>query len=374
MLAGLGAALVVIARYGRDGKGWNRLWPLLLWWGVSAAGSTAASLASISAGTRQALMTTYDYWRLGMPPDSLAEAIQSFWPLHRLTALIARGSQSGLAYPFAHLYLLLALFGAIVLFRRNWTIALLIYTPVLAAVAAAAARLYPFSDRLILFLLPCFFLGTAAAIDWVRLQIFRRSSQAGFAVVLLLSFPAVLPAIEQPPPYRIDDVKSALAYLQRQRIAGDVVYVYYDAVPAMNYYAREFGFGAQDYTSGRCHRGGDARPYLLELDRLRGQQRAWLLLLASHTGAQQHDDVLRYMDTIGRRKDSFVAPSRTINGVGAPAELYLYNLSDGQRLNAGSAASFHIGGGQDRISCDIGPIAMSRGARFTAPLPGSAND
>ena len=57
-----------------------------------------------------------------MPPDSLLQAIQSLWPLHRLTALISRGSQSGLAYPFAHLYLLLSLFGALVLFRRNWTI------------------------------------------------------------------------------------------------------------------------------------------------------------------------------------------------------------------------------------------------------------
>jgi Dolichyl-phosphate-mannose-protein mannosyltransferase len=374
VLAGLGTTLIVVARRNRDGRSRSWPWPLLLWWGASAAAATAASFASVTAETRHSLMTTYDYWRLGMPPDSLLQAIQSLWPLHPLTALVARGSLSGLAYPFAHLYMLLALFGAYIFFRRSWPVALLIYTPLLAALAAAVARLYPFSDRLILFLLPGFFLGAAAAIDWLRLQISRRFSSFGLAAVLLLTFPAVLPIIKQPPPYRIDDVKPPLSYLQRQRIPGDVIYVYYNAVPAMSFYAHEFGFGAQDYTSGGCHRGGDTRSYLLELERLRGQRRVWLLLLAAHTGAQQHDDILRYMDTIGRRRDSFLAPSRTVNGVGPSAELYLYDLSDRHILNASSAGSFQIINSKDRISCDIGPIAMSRGAQFATPLPGSADE
>src|SRR5262249_3520699 len=149
-------------------------------------------------------------------------------------------------YPFAHLYLLLALFGAYILFRRCWPVALLIFAPFLPALAVAVARLYPFSDRLILFLLPGFFLGTAAAIDFVRIQISSRSSYAGFAAVLMLTAPAISSMIKQPPPYRIDDVKPALSYLQQHRLPGDVIYVFYNAVPAMRFYAHEFGFGVQD--------------------------------------------------------------------------------------------------------------------------------
>ena len=359
VLAGLGAALLVIAWSNRDGRSRSGLWPLLLWWGSSAAAATAASFASVTAETRHSMMTTYDLWRLGVPPDSLPQAIQSLWPLSRLTALVARGGEASLAYPFAHLYLLLTLFGACILFRRSWPTALLIFGPFLAALGVAVARLYPFSDRLILFLLPGFFLATTAAIDGIRMQICRLSSYAGFAVVLLLIGPAVIPIIKQPPPYRIADVKPVLSYLQQRRLSGDSIYVYYNAVPAMSFYAPEFGFGAQDYTSGGCHRG-DTRSYLLELDRFRRQRRVWLLMLIAHTGAGLYENILRYMDTIGRRLDSFLAPSRTISGVGPPVALYLYDLSDEQRLSASSSSSFQIDGPQDLISCDIGPIAMSK--------------
>src|SRR5262249_54520977 len=135
-------------------------------------------------------------------------------------------------------------------------------------------------------------LGTTSAIDWVRAQVSRLSPYAGVTVVLLLIGPAVIPIIKQPPPYRIDDVEPVLSYLQQRRLSGDSIYVYYNAVPAMSFYAPEFGFGAQDYTSGGCHRG-ETRSYLLELDRFRGQRRVWLLMLVAHTGTRLYDNILR---------------------------------------------------------------------------------
>jgi 4-amino-4-deoxy-L-arabinose transferase-like glycosyltransferase len=363
VLAGLGSALLVIAWRNRDGGSKSWIWPLLLWWGGSAAIASAASFASVSAGTRQSLLTTYDLWKLGVPPDSLTQAIQSLWPLHRLTALLARGGQSSLAYPLAPLYLLLAVCGGCILFRRNWPVGLLIFAPFFAALAVAVVRLYPFSDRLILFLLPGIFLGTAATIDLVRVHVSRQSFYAGFATALLLTIPAVFPVIRQLPPYRIDDVKPALSYLQKHHLAGDGIYVFYNAVPAMSFYAPKFGFETKDYTAGGCHRG-ETRSYLIELDRLRGQRRVWVLILAAHTGARLHGNILRYSDTIGRQLDYFAAPSRTINGLGSPASLYLYDFSDIQRLNAISAATFQVDRQEDVISCDIGPIAMSRIRNF----------
>jgi hypothetical protein len=296
---------------------------------------------------------------LGVPPDSLIEAIKSLWPLHRLTALLAWGGPSSLAYPLAPLYLLLAVCGSCVLFRRNWQVGLVIFAPFFAAVAAAVVHLYPFSDRLILFLLPAIFLGIAAGIDLVRIYVSRRSLYAGVAAAILLTIPAVFPVIREPPPYRIDDVKAALSYLRDHREAGDGVYVFYNAMPPMSFYGPEFGFGRKDYTAGECHRG-ETHTYLSELDGLRGQRRIWVLTMVSHTGARLHHNILLYLDAIGQKLDYFVAPTRTINGLGSPVELYLYDFGNSQRLNAISATSFQVDGAEDVFSCDIGPIAMSR--------------
>ena len=354
---GIGGALLVIACCKRDRKAGSWLLPLLLWWGGSAAASTAVSFATVTTRTRHSIAATYELWKLGMPPYSLSQAL--LWPVHRLVALLAPGSQSSLGYPFADLYLLLAFFGAYILFRRSWPVALLIFAPIVAAISVAALRLYPFSDRLILFLLPGFFLGTAVAIDWIRGRVSRSSPPLAVATALLLTVPAIFPILKRPPPYRIDPIKPALSYLEQHRLPNDSIYIYYDTIPAMSFYAHRFGLAPQDYTLGACH-GGKARSYFIELDRYRGQRRVWFLILTAHTGPHLQDAIIRYLDTIGHRLDTFVARSQTINGLRSPAVLYLYDLGDRERLNASSASSFPIHETEDPISCDIGPIAMTK--------------
>jgi hypothetical protein len=364
VLAGLGIALFLVELNKGGAARALQLWPLLAWWGISAAAVAAASYASVTAETRNALVTTYDYWRSGLPPNTLWAAVGHLWPLNQISGLIARGGQSSLAYPFAHVVLLFIFAGAGLLFRRSWPTALLVLAPVVVAILAAVARQYPFSDRLILFLLPGLFLALAEAIYWTYRQIARRSPLAGAAALALCMFPGVVPILKEPPPWRIDDVKAVLAYLQQERRSGDVIYIYYDAVPAVSFYGSQFGLGRSEYITGGCHRG-DARAYLSEIDRLRGGSRVWIFLLAAHTGHQLHQDLLEYLGSLGKRQDSFLAQSRTINGPGLAAELYLYDLSRSLAPDA-PADGAKIAADPDYISCDIGPTAMVKAAQAGA--------
>src|SRR6516164_3672407 len=88
-------------------------------------------------------------------------------------------------------------------------------------------------------------------------------------------------------------------------------YVYYGAGPAITFYDDQFGIADTDYVQGRCHRG-DTRAYLLELDPLRGHPRVWVLIAHAVSEFGERDNIVRYLDTIGIRRDRQVAPSRTV--------------------------------------------------------------
>ena len=70
--------------------------------------------------------------------------------------------------------------------------------------------------------------------------------------------------------------------------------------------------------------------------------------------------MVRYLDTIGTRRDVFVAPARTM-GVAPPVEVFLYDLSDGGRLAQASASSFAVTGPAGEVEgweCGYGPVAI----------------
>jgi hypothetical protein len=93
---------------------------------------------------------------------------------------------------------------------------------------------------------------------------------------------------------------------------------------------------------GGCRRG-DPRQYLAELDEFRGRPRAWLLF--AHELPQLHERalMLRYLDAIGRVRDSVIVRGHDADGNSASVSLYRYDLSDPARLASASASSFLIG-------------------------------
>ena len=245
------------------------------------------------------------------------------------------------------------------MWRRRRAVAVFLVAPIAATVAAAAARQYPFSDRLILFLLPSLLLGLAEAIEWARQFLGRRHTVLGALTAAILVALALSPMALRPPPYQLDDVKSALAHVAARRQPEDRMYVYYGAAPAVAYYAPRYGLEPRAYDVGGCHRG-DGRRYFEELDTFRGQPRVWVVIAHSPSTLGEGTDIAGYLDAIGHRREAFVAPSRTM-GVAPPVEVFLYDLSDGERLTRAAAAAFPVTGptgGVEGWECGHGPVAM----------------
>jgi hypothetical protein len=351
VIVSLAAAMFWIVR--RTPSRRAQLAPLLSLWIVSAV---AAANAARSVPSELGVYV-HRIWAPGFMPLSTAGELTRVWPWDQMKALLSGGAQASLNYPAPALCLGLMVIGLWELWRRQRELALCLSAPVAAALAAAAAQVYPFSDRLILFLVPIFLLTLSVGIETVRRWASFGSHSfflkgLGWVLYGALGAAALSPLIKMPPVYHVEDMKPVLAWLRAERRTGDRIYTYYGAAPATAYYAGRFGLRDEDYAVGGCHRG-DGRRYLQEIDSFRGNPRVWVLLTHSLPEFQERADILRYLDTIGTRRQEFVVSSRTLDNRGFPAEVYLYDLSDSTKLGGASAPSFPL----------MGPVSPEAGWR-----------
>lgn len=338
-------------------------------WIVSALASALVALASLTHATRDYM---HRFWAAGFPLRPLWGVLTTLWPRHQIGWLLGAGATASLGCPVPALYLGLIVLGFWILWRRNRRLAALLLAPIGITLAAAFARQYPFSDRLILFLVPAFFAGIGVAVDHIHgwlgtWGVKGWSKPLALLVPVLITAVAVFPMAKTPPVYRFEDIKPALAYLQQKRLPGDSVYVYYGAAPEVAYYAHEFGLGEDSRVMGGCHRG-DTRRYFEELDAFRGSPRLWVLITHARPYGEG-DDILRYLDAIGCRQDHLVLESRPRNSVAAPAELFLYDLSDPMRLGQANSQSATVTWGFSPsvpYGCEEGPTVMQAHAGAAA--------
>ncbi|MDQ2766241.1 MAG: hypothetical protein M3Y30_03700 [Gemmatimonadota bacterium] len=143
-----------------------------------------------------------------------------------------------------------------------------------------------------------------------------------------------------PPVYRPEEIAPAIDSLRRASTPSDATYVYYGAVPAFQFYESIAAIRGS-LVLGDCHRG-DLRAYLSELDRFRGRARLWVLFGHELPRLRERELMVRYLNAIGRVRDSVVSSGRDVDGHVVSERLYLYDLSDSTRLSAASASSFPI--------------------------------
>lgn len=324
-------------------------------WGLSAILVTGVGFASISPSTRDYMRV---FWADGFPPDSLAEAVKARWAWNNIRLLFG-SAPAGLAYPWPAFYATLAATGLAVLWIQQRRVAVLLLGPMLAALVAAVARQYPFSDRLIVFLTPSMILAIGACIAAGHRLVGRHSKPVAALIALGLTAPALYPVVSTPPPYRIEHAKPVLAHLQVNREATDAIYVYYGAAPVVSMYGAAFGLSRAQYAVGGCHRG-ESRRYLEELDNFRGHARVWLVLTHSWI-YREREDILAYLDAIGTEKDRVIVASRVVGRPQTAAEVYLYDLSAASKLASAKASTFGLTGPPSVNSqgdCVNGPQVM----------------
>lgn len=342
MTASLGAAVLAWPGSGpADGGGRRALLRVLGCWWASSLAATAATYATTNSATRDYMRW---FWSGGFAPLSPSEFLKTLWPFERISSLFGPGQTfGGMAYPAPAAYAALTLLGLALLWRRERVQAALLTSPLLFTLGAAVVRQYPFSDRLVLFLLPGLLLAIAAAVECVRRWLWSRSRALGALAFALILLPAVYPLAATPPPHYTEPIKPVLAYVRERRQRGDAVYVYYGAALAVSYYASRYGLGRAEYAVGGCHRG-DARLYLHELDRFRGRPRVWVVLTHAGPALSEREDILAYLDAIGVRREGLRVEPRGVGRNLLPAEAYLYDLSIDEKLDDASADTFTLKG------------------------------
>jgi hypothetical protein len=180
IIAGCGLVLVSdrTMRGAREDLGW--LMGIAVCWSASAGMVYITSKWLLHQAT-----TLYVFWNfafLPMPPASRADLVKLGGIL--LETFVNPLNLVPPALPALGVVLPLALWllGGAALARRDRSLFLILVLPILLSMGMAAARKYPFHGRLLLELVPAFYLMIAEGTAWVR----QRIGRLGYVVVLIL--------------------------------------------------------------------------------------------------------------------------------------------------------------------------------------------
>jgi hypothetical protein len=163
--------------------GWLAL--IALAWTASFVLAYRASHALLHPAT-----TMYVFWNfafLRFPPRSRADLVESGGILLEVFVNPLNLVPSWCPPYVVVLPILLWLLGGVSLARQSRPFFLMLTLPILLALIAAAARKYPFHGRLLIELVPAFYLMIAAGTEWFRARLGRPAYV--LVLILLLTYP-----------------------------------------------------------------------------------------------------------------------------------------------------------------------------------------
>ncbi len=330
VLVGIGATISITLVLRKD---WVRLVRVAfvgLCWMASLAVCYVVALRKLSSDGE-----LLSYWNanfMPLPPRSVTDLkwfVDSFFGFF--------SSSAGLK--FAGLAALVFVVGSISTFRKSPERLLLLLSPAIVTLLASGLHKYPFGGRLALFLVPPVLLLMAEGTEAIRSSASASFPAVGWVLITLLlldpgtyilhHFAKPHTEILQPGAMLPEEIRPVMAYVRNHEKPGDLVYVFYGAEPAFDYYAERENFPLGNVEVGTAS-GSDPQIYESDLDRLRGR-RVWVVL--SHirgVGAEESKHVEFYLDMLGPRIDSLAV---------AGAETYLYDLRNAAPLPAALSQS-----------------------------------
>ena len=263
-----------------------------------------------------------EYWQgafLPMPPWS-----DPGW----FTTAIDQNIGIQFAIPYAvYFVLLIMLIGWVILFYQSQSYAVTFAGILLFTLIASALGLYPVFERMILFLVPIglILIGKAIEAFYQRMQRFHLPGMlfVMFLAGYLIYGPFVTSMQNLVEPKYFEHIRPSMETLRDVWKDGDVLYVSNGALSAFRFYAPFCGLENIPYEFGKREDYKDPQNILSQLDSLKGQPRAWILL--SHVYEKgdfnEKDFILDYLNQIGQKKREFRVP-------GTSVFLYLYDLKD----------------------------------------------
>jgi len=323
VLAGLGVTIFVALVLRKDWARLARVSFIGLCWMASMAVCYVVALRKLASDGE-----LLNYWNanfMPLPPRSVTDLkwfVDSFFGFF--------SSSAGLK--FTGLAALVFVLGSISMFRKSAERLFLLLSPAIVTLLASGLHKYPFGGRLALFLVPPVLLlmaeGTEAfcspasaslpAIGWVLIPLLFLDP----GTYILHHFAKPHTEIAQPGVMLPEEIRPVMAYVRNHEQPGDLVYVFYGAEPAFDYYAERSNFPRNNVEIGTAA-GNNPQIYESDLDRLRGR-RVWVVL--SHirgVGAEESKHTEFYLDMLGPRLDSLSV---------AGTETYLYDLRNAALL------------------------------------------
>lgn len=181
------------------------------------------------------------YWADSFMPHQPIEAIT--WLFDRLFFVFKNTiSHYELAIPA----MLFFFAGVGSIFRKKAKRELLIFLlPILIHLVLSFAKMYPFNDRLVLYLIPFFLIFEIVGIDF-----FASLSKKRYAVTVVLSSILLTLSFLRVPNFIVhpiikEDIKPVLEYVKEHKEKDDIVYAYSGAHAAFNFYKEKY-FSKQD--------------------------------------------------------------------------------------------------------------------------------
>ena len=234
-----------------------------------------------------------DAWAKAMAPVPFTSLASLIWYPSKLQNLVAYWFTDEGSF-FAITLFGLGLFH---LYRSGQAyVAGLLTLPIIIALLVSMLELYPFSDRLSLYLIPSTVFAVAFGFDFLV----EKSKNVRFAAYLfggifcLTIMWRVFSMVMSPAaPLAVENVHPALQILSEQRKADDMIYVYYGAIPAFWVYRDRYdGLRSAETLLGRSSRI-EKDCFLLDGAALQSKGRVWALFSAHIWGndRQKEDEI-----------------------------------------------------------------------------------
>lgn len=322
VLAGIGICLSLFSLRRKEWREVGQLSIVYIIWLLSFAVSYVITFhPDKSTGNVESMQDIWVGAFAPFPPTSLSDIkwfISTFFKIF----------ENPVGLHFAEIATVMFIIGCASMFSKNKQWFFLLLAPILITLIVSGFHLYPFINRLILFIVPAVLLFIAEGAETIVNKTRHNFPAIGIILLCLLLSPPILDAgyiLTTQNTYRyrpVEDIKPVMNYIRKHKNDGDILYLYYSSSTAFAYYANHFGFTDNEYIVGTRSRE-DLGNYVKELNKLRGNKRVWLLFSHIHvskvTGVDEEKFFLYYLDNIGKRINHFK---------GDGAAVYLYDLSD----------------------------------------------
>jgi hypothetical protein len=177
--------------------------------------------------------------------------------------------------PFWFFPFLLSCAGTWFLLRsKHYLLLYFIFAPIVCHLSLSALKLYPFSERLILYLAPSFILLYCIG-AWFLTEILMARFNAMPKVMLLTPVLLCFIPLAKRYPIQREEIKECLQFMQENSQKKETIYVYYSANMAYLYYTETTFFNFDNgIVFGKMYRENPAL-YIKEISSIKGK--IWLL-------------------------------------------------------------------------------------------------